>query len=255
MTLSDIRIDALESPIRALEDQPVMTASELKAYFDGNAEQLMRSHNNMIDALNDPSAAGLIGFSPSDLIPAHNVQDAVEHVRGQITEMASGSIPDGSISAAKLTPALNDTLDDYDLRIADLESKTNGLPGRVSSAEESISRLQTYNEHAPFCAQFPLMTLCLTDGAVPEDNLDALATAALGIGYEDQTWQLGEQLALLCAAFGYALPSDTFRSRNTFTELLNSSVALAEIAQRTPVLKLIRMSSAANNFYTAALGS
>ena len=84
MNLQENRIDALDYPISALENQPALSAEELKAYFDGSAEQLMQAHNGMIDALGDRSAAAMVGFAPSNLIPENNVQDAVEYVRNQL---------------------------------------------------------------------------------------------------------------------------------------------------------------------------
>lgn len=253
MTLQENRIDALSHPISALENQPALSAEELKAYFDGNAGQLMQAHNGMIDALADCSAAALVGFAPSNLVPAENVQDAVEYVRNQLNRAALGTLPDGSITPDKLSAELNTQLSESSSRLSELESKTDGLPGRVSAAESAISSLESYNERAPFCAQFPLMLLCLTDGAVPAASRDALATAALGVGYTAQSTQLGAQLNMLCAALGSELPSRAFCMRNTLTSLLSYSVTRAEIAQLSPVLRLIRMSSAASAQYDAAL--
>lgn len=45
------KIDRLTSPISALEDQPNMTASELKNYFDSSPEQIRVAFNKLIDDL------------------------------------------------------------------------------------------------------------------------------------------------------------------------------------------------------------
>ena len=253
MNLQENRIDALDYPISALENQPALSAEELKAYFDGSAEQLMQAHNGMIDALGDRSAAAMVGFAPSNLIPEDNVQDAVEYVRNQLNQAVAGTIPDGAVTAEKLSPALNTELNDHEARLDDLESRTDGLPGRVTAAENAIDSLEAYNERAPFCAQFPLMLLCLTDGAVTSSSRDALASAALGMGYDDHVYQLGEQLAMLCAALGSELPSQAFRVRHTFSALLSYSATREEIARLAPVLRLIRMSESASAAYDEAL--
>ena len=93
MNLQENRIDALDYPISALENQPALSAEELKAYFDGSAEQLMQAHNGMIDALGDRSAAAMVGFAPSNLIPENNVQDAVEYVRNHIPTVEGAHEP------------------------------------------------------------------------------------------------------------------------------------------------------------------
>lgn len=255
MTLQENRLEALEYPIRALENQPAMSAEELKTYFDGNAEQLMRAHNNMIDALGERSAASLIGFASSNLIPQQTVQDAVEYVRNELNRVVAGTLPDGAITEEKLSPELNEERSQHSARLDALETSTQGLPGRVTAAETDIVNLQNYNAHTPFCAQFPLMLLCVTSGALPESSLDAVASAALGYGYDDHVYHLGEQLAMLCAALGSTLPSQAFRVRHTFTSLLAYSETRDEIARLGPVLRLVRLSSSASAAYDAALAT
>ena len=90
--------------IAKLDDEPNdiggLTAAELKAQFDA-AGLAVQSYIN--ESLIPDLKAENLGFTTSAGVPAHNVQEAIEQVQGQITQVVLGELPDGSISPEKLT--------------------------------------------------------------------------------------------------------------------------------------------------------
>ena len=62
--ITNRKITTWEKPVSAEADRPQRTATELKAVFDGNSEQLKSSVNGLIDDLTGSAGAESIG-SPS----------------------------------------------------------------------------------------------------------------------------------------------------------------------------------------------
>lgn len=83
-------------------DEGGMTASALKATFDKAGMLAKTAINKLIAALGASTAAGNIGFAPTDGVNKTNIQAAIENVQSQIAGVALGSIPDGSITAQQL---------------------------------------------------------------------------------------------------------------------------------------------------------
>ena len=110
-TIAACHIASLEHPITALADRPPLSAEDLKAYFDANPIQLMRAHNALVQTLSGTSGAENIGFANTAGVSAPNVQSAIEQVQQQLSALALGSIPDGSITAVKLAASLQQQLD------------------------------------------------------------------------------------------------------------------------------------------------
>ena len=92
--------------ISKLPDEPNdaggMTASALKATFDKAGMLAKTAINKLIASLGASTAAGNIGFAPTDGVNKTNIQAAIENVQSQIAGVAIGSIPDGSITAQQL---------------------------------------------------------------------------------------------------------------------------------------------------------
>ena len=110
-TIAACHIASLEHPITALADRPPLSAENLKAYFDANPIQLMHAHNALVQTLSGTSGAENIGFANTAGVSASNVQSAIEQVQQQLSALALGSIPDGSITAVKLAASLQQQLD------------------------------------------------------------------------------------------------------------------------------------------------
>lgn len=231
-TIADCCISSLEHPISALADRPVLSAADLKAYFDADSVQLMHAHNALVQALTDPAGAADIGFSSTSGVAASNVQQAIEQVQQQLAKLALGSIPDGSITAAKLTDTLQQQL------------------AALAQLQETVAQMQS-TTHA--CGtQFPLMLLALSEDT-SETVKDELASAALGLRYPDGVHDLGKQLGWLCSRKGAASPSDAFLSKQTYADILSDTTTLQEIAALAPVYALIKLSSEGLHAYNTAL--
>lgn len=97
-------------------------------------------------------------------VSASNVQSAIEQVQQQLSALALGSIPDGSITAVKLAASLQQQLD------------------TIAQLQTTVEQMQTA-EHASG-TQFPFMILALSADTA-ETLKDELASAALGLHYTD----------------------------------------------------------------------
>lgn len=233
-TIASAQITALEHPITGLEDRPALSAADLKAYFDANPIQLMQAHNRLVKALTGTTAAENLGFSSTAGITGDNIQDALEHVQQQLTNISLGSVPNGSISQEKLSAEVQSTL------------------AQVASIAESLASLQSAAAKIrPSGAQFPLMIYVSSDEC-PETEKDELATAALGYYYIDCVYDLGKQLGWLCKWKRQTMPSETFLSKQNITDILQDRNTLNEIAQLPAVFALIQMSSAVYRAYRAS---
>lgn len=227
-TIAQTRISALEHPISALADRPPMSAEALKAYFDGDPQQLCKEHNALVEALQASTAASQIGFQSNSGISAQNVQEALTEVQHQISGVSAGAIPDGTISLEKLNGSLQDQL------------------GLIAQLQTQLTQLQ--NNSAPSGAQFPLMILALEQ---PQSfSTDSLASAALGMRYNSFVKNLGEQLYWLSVRRGDSTrPSAAFRAKANFTEILQDASTLREIANINSIYTLIYLSSEAVSSY------
>lgn len=234
-TIASAHIAALEHPITDLDDRPALSAEDLKAYFDGNARQLMKAHNQLIQALTGTTAAANIGFSATAGISGDTVQAALEHVQQQMADIAVDTVPNGSISEEKLSESLQTALAQLPDIVATLE--------QLQLAAAAIR---------PSGAQFPLMIYVLSD-ACPEEQTDELSTAALGYSYSNYVYDLGQQLGWLCQWKREDMPSQAFLSKRNITEILDDPVTRNEIAALPAVYKLIQMSSAVYSAYQASM--
>lgn len=234
-TIASAQIAALEHPITGLEDRPALSAADLKAYFDANPIQLMQAHNRLVKALTGTTAAANLGFSATAGIFGDTIQAALEHVQQQLTDVALGSVPDGSISEEKLSEGVQNDLAQ--------------LPFIVETLVELQSAAAKIR---PSGAQFPLMVYVSSD-TCPDTDKDELSTAALGYYYSDYVYDLGQQLGWLCKWKRQTMPSEAFLGKQNITEILEDEVTRDEIAGLPAVLQLIQMSSAVYRAYQASM--
>ena len=221
-TIAACHVASLEHPITALADRPPLSAEDLKAYFDANPIQLMHAHNALVQTLSGTSGAENIGFANTAGVSASNVQSAIEQVQQQLSALALGSIPDGSITAVKLAASLQQQLD------------------TIAQLQTTVEQMQTA-EHASG-TQFPFMILA-----------DELASAALGLHYTDGVHGLGKQFGWLCSRKSAKTPSEAFLAKQTYADILSDAATRQEIADLAPVLALIKLSAEGLQAYRTAL--
>ncbi len=90
--------------IASLPDRVVGSAEELKARFDYIAKEMLAlgRFNELLALLAGEGAAGALGFSPTESVPAGTVQQAIEALSGQLRAAAVGQLPVGSVAADRL---------------------------------------------------------------------------------------------------------------------------------------------------------
>lgn len=231
-TIAACHIASLEHPITALADRPPLSAEDLKAYFDANPIQLMHAHNALVQTLSGTSGAENIGFANTAGVSASNVQSAIEQVQQQLSALALGSIPDGSITAVKLAASLQQQLD------------------TIAQLQTTVEQMQTA-EHASG-TQFPFMILALSADTA-ETLKDELASAALGLHYTDGVHGLGKQFGWLCSRKSAKTPSEALLAKQTYADILSDAATRQEIADLAPVLALIKLSAEGLQAYRTAL--
>ncbi len=108
MSLTDCRVsdtDFENKNIQSLSDDTVLNrAEELKALFDSPAQVVMADkHNDLIDALEDSTAASSIGAPELNTSSGSTVAAQLLYLQEQIAAAVLGQITDGSITDAKLS--------------------------------------------------------------------------------------------------------------------------------------------------------
>lgn len=234
-TIPETKIAALEHPIAVLNDRPAMSAQDLKEYFDADPKQLCQAHNDLTDALTAPEAAAHIGFQANAGLRSSTLQGALNEIQQQVSSAVSGSIPNGSITTAKLDSTL--------------QNKLEQLP----TMQEHITQLQQKTQTIRTSgAQFPMMVMALWSG-LDTALADELASAALGVLYHQMVYDLGEQLNWLTYHMMDAVhPSAAFRAKQTFQDILADADTCREIASLPAVYDLIQKSTAAVRLYNNA---
>ena len=85
--IAETALAELTHRIASLDDEPQMSANELKRYFDTSPQELMNAHNALVSALIAKTAAGQLGFTPALGIPADTIQGALEQLSARITKL------------------------------------------------------------------------------------------------------------------------------------------------------------------------
>lgn len=158
--------------IKALSNFPNridrLKATQLKAMFDQAAKNVQADVKRLVSELCEPTAAGNIGFAPTDGVNKTNIQAAIENVQSQIAGVALGSIPDGSITAQQLADgAVTGT------KIAEL-----AISGKHIQADEIAGKhLKAGSVTAEKIAEAGVTTDKMGDGAVTTKKIaDAAVT-------------------------------------------------------------------------------
>lgn len=92
-----------EKQVASLPDRMTGTAAENKAAFDALTKALITKYNELIDTLLGQGGAAAIGSEPfAGVDDAATVRDQLMKLQENIANAVSGSIPDASITEAKL---------------------------------------------------------------------------------------------------------------------------------------------------------
>ena len=92
--------------IKALSNFPNridrLKATQLKAMFDQAAKNVQADVKRLVSELCEPTAAGNIGFAPTDGVNKTNIQAAIENVQSQLVEITQEGVADNSITEEKI---------------------------------------------------------------------------------------------------------------------------------------------------------
>lgn len=80
------------------EDNEATVRADIQLLYNEIRDYL----NNILHPAVNTITAEEVEFTPSTVIPADNIQDAIENVQEQIVDVSQGEVPNGSITAEKL---------------------------------------------------------------------------------------------------------------------------------------------------------
>lgn len=173
-----------EKQVASLPDRMTGTAAENKAAFDALTKALIAKYNELIDTLMGQGGAAAIGSEPfAGVGDAATVRDQLIQLQDNIAGAVSGSIPDASITEAKLADNAVSAAKIADgavtaAKIADSEivnEKIRDLTIKTSKlANEAVTDAKL--------AADAVSTEKIADGAVTENKLAASAIEAVGAG-------------------------------------------------------------------------
>lgn len=136
--ISNTTLTKFNQRIAELADEPALTPDELKARFDACPEELRVGHNALVGSLLAPTAAAELGFAKTPGVPADSVQAAVTSVQKQLTDIALGTVPEGSIGRSKLTGALAEELDGMQEKIEAHTQMDTDLQSQIHTKAEIV---------------------------------------------------------------------------------------------------------------------
>lgn len=230
--------------IAKLDDEPNdvggLSADMLKAEFDKSGLLTKKFINETLIPEIESRGASNSGIAPVAGLEATNVQSALEELNGKISQAATGSIPDGAITAAKLSngsitsdkfasgavtsAAIADKaiLDKHILSIS--ASKINGLVVNTSQvkdgavtgaklADGTITSVKLADKSVTTAklADKSVTTIKLADGAVTKEKL---ASGAVCLSFKE-----------------ISVPSSAWAADTTYTSYgFRATVALSETA-------------------------
>lgn len=170
--------------IEGLADRPNktsgITAAQMKAYFDDNA-QTIKSYINatLLAELGGSGGAPNLGIFPSAHFPSiTNLQDAIEYLYTQIQNVTFGALVDGSVT----TPKLYQGAGEEAVTTATIRNKNITTAKIADSAVESLqikdgavvtSKIADANVTEGKIASGAITTAKIADGAVLEAKIQS----------------------------------------------------------------------------------
>ena len=156
MALNDLKLtnaDFNGKLVKELPDAPSeggIGASELKARFDASVTQvILPRFNALIDMLKAYGAA-LVDAQAIAGVDGETLQEQLESIKTQLDSVSMGTIPDGSLTDAKLSQEpgmVLDRLENHTHELADVEGLAADLEGKAEAVHThtiaQVANLQT----------------------------------------------------------------------------------------------------------------
>jgi len=135
MALNDHRIVNYSNPVSSLPDHPSaegITAAQLKAVFDSNANNEIKTSvngiiNNLLSKTINDSGADNIGSTVIPGVNGENVRAQLVALKNLIDTVVLGQIPDGTITDAKLSNApgqVKEQINNFAPHLSEVASET-----------------------------------------------------------------------------------------------------------------------------------
>ena len=164
-----------EKQVASLPDRMTGTAAENKAAFDALTKALIEKYNELIDTLLGQGGAAAIGSEPfAGVDDAATVRDQLMKLQANIADAVAGSIPDASITEAKLADNAVSAA-----KIADGAVTTD----KIGDGEILNAKLRDLTIATTKLANGAVTSAKLADGAVTARTMaeEAIALAQAGL--------------------------------------------------------------------------
>lgn len=243
MSINAIPITAGTIPYPDVENNEIMH----DYIFDGNNDALLRKINELITKFNlltanltattdgDSGADNIKATSISGLIGS-NVQTLLEAIHAEIIEVVVGSLPDASVTAAKLASDVNDFIDTYITSILSTQSE-------VLTGTDNDKLITPLSLRQGMIDNSSYMLFCTSTNS---DILDV----AFGKNNEDEIINIGKQLAMYAWYKGANKTSYPFTNLSLvskYADIFTDSDAYSELLSDRNILELINLSTFAQS--------
>lgn len=169
MGLSERKITTWTKPISSLADRPQMSAAELKAAFDSNANEIKPKFNGLVDDLTGAGGASEIGAS-LDGVAGTNVQALLAALKALIDLRETTASTDEKLSEKANQTTVNKTFKDISVNESTGVVTLTCVDGTTKAVNTSLSKIAV---NFGFDAEMQKITLMLNDGTTQHIDVSA----------------------------------------------------------------------------------
>ena len=173
MGLSERKITTWTKPISSLADRPQMSAAELKAAFDSNANEIKPKFNGLVDDLTGAGGASEIGAS-LDGVAGTNVQALLAALKALIDLRETTVSTDEKLSEKANQTTVNKTFKDISVNESTGVVTLTYVDGTTKAVNTSLSKIAV---NFGFDAETQKITLTLNDGTTQFIDVSAFIKA------------------------------------------------------------------------------
>lgn len=173
MALTERKITTWTKPISSLADRPQMSAAELKAAFDSNANEIKPKFNGLVDDLIGAGGASEIGAN-LDGVAGTNVQALLAALKALIDLRETTVSADEKLSEKANQTTVNKTFKDISVNESTGVVTLTYVDGTTKAVNTSLSKIAV---NFGFDAETQKITLMLNDGTTQHIDVSAFIKA------------------------------------------------------------------------------
>ena len=173
MGLSERKITTWTKPISSLAYRPQMSAAELKAAFDSNANEIKPKFNGLVDDLTGVGGASEIGASIEG-VAGTNVQALLAALKALIDLRETTASADEKLSEKANQTTVNKTFKDISVNESTGVVTLTYVDGTTKAVNTSLSKIAV---NFGFDAETQKITLMLNDGTTQHIDVSAFIKA------------------------------------------------------------------------------